>query len=648
MILFSFRIPCKSAISDLQKAEKKAAAALAEAEIHGVILQHGTPEREHASEAVTASLDTPFDVDKEVTAAIKSALQQLCRSSERACELQDETNVEFTSSDVTASYTIEAASSQSDTQAKDCKCEEQMSPTDIDASLCSKPQRKNSEISKPQHSLVNLMVSRIRELSVEHQTALAGIVATRGLSELLKDQSLEQELNGGLLDSKPLDERCSDLGSILVKHVSRLQREVQASKETNKHLRTEVERKSGGRLQRPAAHVESLDQILVKHVSKLEKEKLAAQATTRTPRKQKCNSVAAEETLGLEELLRKPHDHSEACKEVKEEGQTFSGEGRNSFSQVSKTPVSTGDLGSILKKHMSMLEKEKQAALRERESMGAQDEELNRIKLENVGTDSFSTPETTKVFSHASGGNLLNAGSKKSQSTDSNEIPDLGSILVKHVSRLEKEKQMALALQDKSNTPERNVEKGKQSLKEGSLGDILVKRLSKLEIEKARLSGSGIITTLGPTEEGRLKELNSKENSSLGPMPEIMVTGKQDNLAALQSPDATWERTKAQESRQLDSTWSALALQDAIMQSVKSTSFQINTGKHINIPRRKSLREKQMEDEWGGLSLGNALKPHVSKLEKEQVTLFILRHYFQILRLPMFSIIEYTCNDFKI
>eukprot|EP00250_Pteridium_aquilinum_P008574 c18044_g1_i2 orf=124-2769(-) len=616
-------IPCKSAILELQKAEKKASAAMAEAEIHGVILQHGPGEREPASEAITASLDTAFEVDKEVAAAIKVALK-VCsrsptRSTERECDSQSEPNTERTSTGDMAHYVLEInseAESQSDPENKDeWKVEQRMSHDGVDSPikiLSSGPHCRNQQKPlKVKHSLVSLMVSRTRDLSVEYQTALAGIVATRGLSALLKEQSLEQELDektADSLDSKPLSNGCcpkkgSDLGSILVKHVSRLQREVQASKETNRHLQMEVEKKSGGRLQR-VAQVDSLDQILVKHVSKLEKEKLAAQAA-RTPPKKKMNSAVEEEIPGLSELLQNPHEHNEAWKEVKEENQNFYGGERIKLSEVTNTPHSTPDLGSTLVKHVSSLEKEKQAAFRM--SVHPQDADLDRVQVETVEAKGF------------------NSGLKKNRPPDFNEISDLGSILVKHVSRLEKEKQVvALAMQEESRTSGRKVEKGKQSSEVG-LGDILVKRLSKLEIEKARLSMSRVITPIGPTGEGamsREKELLIKENSYVNPMSGNLDKENEHKKIGGEgkSGEAPWQRANAHRSRQMESTWGGLALQDAFP-SAKSTSGQSsNKGKTIdvNLPRLKSLREKQMEDAWGGLSLGNALKRHVSKLEKEQ------------------------------
>ena len=98
-------------------------------------------------------------------------------------------------------------------------------------------EEEGKEKRSPIRTIASMMLERIVNLSAEHQASLARIVATCGLSALLKDQSLEQEesMDGAQLSVNRVAGEdaiapASDLGSILVKHVSKLQREIEASK----------------------------------------------------------------------------------------------------------------------------------------------------------------------------------------------------------------------------------------------------------------------------------------------------------------------------------------------------------------------------------------------------------------------------------
>ncbi|KAI5065906.1 hypothetical protein GOP47_0018530 [Adiantum capillus-veneris] len=590
-------IPCKPAILELQKAEKKATSALAEAEKHGVILHHGPPERESSSEAVTASLDTAFDVDKEVTAAIKAALSHVSTTGEGECDI-----VINRSSDA-ATEGFSEAESQSDPETKEeCIHEGQLVQDASESPRKSLSSRSRSQKQDKHGSLASVMVSRISDLSLEHQTALAGIVATRGLSELLKNQSLEQELNekhlAELSDCKAAHNlgslnESSDLGSILVKHVSRLQREVQAAKDTSRHSQVEGEKRSGGRLQR-VAHVEGLDQILVKHVSKLEKEKLAAaQASRKMPPL----------TSGLAESPTKSCMQNEPCKEIEEHGHNSVERDRKTLLEVTNTPYCSTSLDSILVKHVSVLEKEKRLASKLQEFTTYTDTKAANVNnlhsecgITNDVQGAIVQPDSNTAISSG-----RNCGSdtlanewipndsqlKCKQRPNSSDIPGLGSILVKHVSRLEKEKQMALLSQDVG----RKIQKPKHTCEVG-LGDMLVKRLSRLEIEKAK------------SLESRENEFENDESSCPATLQRASENDKTGQAAHCADPP--WRVSRAQKSRQLVGTWGGPSMLHE-PPSIRS-----------NASRRKSLREKQLEEAWGGVSLGTALKRHVSKLEKEQ------------------------------
>ncbi|XP_002981043.2 uncharacterized protein LOC9646983 [Selaginella moellendorffii] len=195
-ILKAARLPFMSAALELQKAEKKAAEAFNKAAFLGVVLRTnsqnlrgeapeanaGTPSSRHK---VTASLDTAFEVDEEVAAALKCALEQIERTSEPATEAGD--------------HSLEAGDTDhlKDSVRADSNDETTASP------------------------LTCLMLDRVRSLQPEQRASLASMVASRGLNALLKEESYEQELNAK--NGK------AGLGDVLVKHVSRLEAEKAAA-----------------------------------------------------------------------------------------------------------------------------------------------------------------------------------------------------------------------------------------------------------------------------------------------------------------------------------------------------------------------------------------------------------------------------------
>ncbi|KAH7421218.1 hypothetical protein KP509_13G046400 [Ceratopteris richardii] len=651
-------IPCKEAILELQKAEKKAAAALAEAESKGVIVYHGHAERESSSEAVTASLDTAFDVDKEVTAAIKIALRHV---SQRDSERDSRRDASVGYGDSMGDTFLEVGN-QSDVMTDDCDFEEQVqSPGKIVYS------RPNGKTGKVQDSLVDLMVCRIIDLSLEHQTALAGVVATRGLSALLKEQSLEQELNEKPAEN--LDRRSSmssaspkkgsDLGSILVKHVSRLQREVQAAKEANKLLQVEGEKRTAGRFQAKASHVESLDQILVKHVSKLERDRLAAQTSRSAQEK------APEETSG------EANDQKIGFTTITEDKNRINGR-KSGHAQVGSQVDS---LDQILVKHMSRLEKEKLAAQTRRKGSTESSEQASNHRL------------ASKIVKEE--GNL-NHIEHSDPSLAASPVESLDRILVKHMSRLEKEKLAAQAsrrLPDgvgsvgtspetsereltRANDEQKKCDQGgdrpellevtnkshKMHLEGGNgesmndayssgsapkamqklrpndfpdLGSFLVKHECRLEKEKRNLSTlqadskrqiekpkqSYIETGLGDILVKRLSRLelqkanlcDSGEKSENNENRCPITNTERDETSIERNSELTHgQKTQFLKSKEMQGSWGG----PSMMHDIAKLS--------PNVSRTRILRQKQMEDAWGGVSLGNALRPHVSKLEMEQ------------------------------
>ena len=215
---------------------------MAEAEKLGVILHNGPPaDRETVNQegAVTASFDSAFEVDKDVAYAIKEVLQQLDdqsrdRNREHDYEHDHVVISDLLQSHITNTSQVPHGAINSENQCKELttkgdgssSVEQGCTATDEDEEEEEEGKEKRSSI----RTIASMMLERIVNLSAEHQASLARIVATCGLSALLKDQSLEQEesMDVNRVAGEDVIAPASDLGSILVKHVSKLQHEIQA------------------------------------------------------------------------------------------------------------------------------------------------------------------------------------------------------------------------------------------------------------------------------------------------------------------------------------------------------------------------------------------------------------------------------------
>ncbi|KAJ7514963.1 hypothetical protein O6H91_23G066900 [Diphasiastrum complanatum] len=281
---------------------------------------------------------------------------------------------------------------------------------------------ENDKLLEP---LVTLMLERVKGLQLDQLSSLVTIVATRGLSALLKEENFEQEL------SAKNDK--GGLGDVLVKHVSKLEAE-KAAAAAKAAAMTRVE--TSGDSKKKGVMSESfpdLGNVLVKRLSKLEREKQAAQELARA-------SHVAPKKAFIEEVS---------------DGQ------------------SNQSLGNVLVKHMSKLEKEKQA-------------------LNNLQT---SFENKTKIQTESSFRSMDN------ERNQSQWKEGLDKVLVKHMSRLEKEKLQAAAQREvpctnkkhnssndlglRSKSSDRQGEEKKNRVQcEDSLDKLLVKHISRLEKEK--------------------------------------------------------------------------------------------------------------------------------------------------------------------
>ncbi|KAI5576935.1 hypothetical protein BDE02_09G079300 [Populus trichocarpa] len=526
---------------------------------------------------VTASFATVFEVDKQVAAAVKTAFTKLANcptfNKEEFKDLlrkisqnpdMDDSNSEFSECESESGSEFELIS-------KDMDCKFPSPGTRI-----SKYKRRQSLDKLDMIKLVDVMLERLRCLNEDELSSLATIVATCGLNAALAevenskvhdpdfaaDYTSSQALNlprrmssvgSGTMRRNEVRLGLPSLDKFLVKHMSKLEREVQEAKDRRRNElkagnQGNTDKTGGGKVnidgKKTSKSIPDLGSILMKHSSKLEKE--------------------------IEEAKK----HS-----------------RKSFEIISKKPVSDlttsegiSDLGSILIKHPSKLEKE---VLEIRKNSG-------------------------KTFD-MDGKDL--GGAINGQRKDVPEVPSLDKFLVKHVSRLEKEVQEA-----KNRKKNESVEKGRlekenvdlnkeenilegekmQALSSGSncgnyrhqnkyggnvtagcegLDSVLVKRVSRLEKEKMASSLNQEEMEMNVKRSGRKVLTQTNE----GDLDQILVKQK-----------SRLEREKMASAQQSGEVPARLSVS------------------------RREARERELQEAWGGLSLGNSIRPHLSKLEKEK------------------------------
>ncbi|KAF3785433.1 hypothetical protein EJ110_NYTH27410 [Nymphaea thermarum] len=389
-ILHAARINSKEAEQLLAKAERNVEEAFKAASSLGVVMYNkaGSPRRPWVVETsssknggsthtVTASFETAFEVDKEVAAAVKSALIRLASLPQFLSE--DKDNV---------SGDLHQISQDLD------ECESQ---TDV-----------ASHTGAHSSELVNMMLERLRVLTGEELASLATIVATCGLNAILevKDTKQRHATEG---------EKYNLLGgleSCLVKHVSRLEREVQEAKMNMKDNAKDTK----GPTEKTNSNVvvPSLESILRKHSSRLEKEIEVAKKSEAHKRDGK---------IGVNERPDKENvDANKPRGEVDDNG-----------------------LDKVLVKRVHRLEKDKiQSLASDRYSMtrrlprkpqGSESSEVD--SLDKVLVKHVSRLERDKVaFCASEEASRVKSSKNKCESNEKS----LGEVLVKHLSRIEREK----------------------------------------------------------------------------------------------------------------------------------------------------------------------------------------------------------------
>ncbi|CAL5438134.1 unnamed protein product [Camellia sinensis] len=619
-------IQSKEAEAQLLETEKSAAEAFEAATAVGVIMydMQDCPRKHYEIETfslngggstthtVTASFETAFEVDKQVAAAVKTSFVKLasCPSINkdefkellRKISENPDTGENYQDpSELSSEYESDNGSEHESQDVRQRKYKKQIS----------------EKFNMPK--LVDMMLERLRCLQEGELASLATIVATCGLNAALAEAENSKQLdlgyaadsNSGIdhmrkkqveaelpsldkflvkhlkklekevqevknarmntLDKSSDDEKvCSindvssaetipDLGTILVKHSSKLEKEIEemkrkSGKSDEMESKKISERRRSGvvrRTKQDATDLPSLDKFLVRHVSKLEREVQEAK-----------NRRKFEPSEGgrTADLRKKATSVNQA--HTLEEGTNSSCSDRDRLVGKENIDLNKGDGGE--------LEMEQKEASKPENTEDCSEETL--IQIRQTNPDAAEMKETTEDCSLSS---LQHGNGESKEKEDS-----LDKILVKPVHRLEREKMQALSLGSEYGIKRyQKKQPGGASVGDyESLDKVLVKHVSRLEKEKM---------VMGMKEEaGRVKrrDPNAPSEMSEGSLDQILVKHK-----------SRLEREKM-----------AAAAQQPDHQVKHSVT-------------RREARERELQEAWGGLSLGNSVLPHISRLERDKL-----------------------------
>ncbi|BAT93933.1 hypothetical protein LR48_Vigan02g237900 [Vigna angularis] len=640
-ILRSARIPSDDAEAQLLKAEKSAEEAFGTAQAMGVIMfdlpncprklcqtetssVHGEGSYTHG---VTASFETAFEVDREVAAAVKTAFIRLAKCTsfskgefkELLRKISENPDTGESNQDLTEFCSEYKSESGTEFDSASQKSDFNSQELDSEIPFLGKSRGRRRQSLENRIKLVDMMIERLKCFQEDELSSLATIVATYGLNASLAevqnaklhnlDSSTEYSSSSatnfparrmsslGLgklaLDvtrKKQVEPEVPSLDKFLVKHVTKLEREVWEAKQTRK-TKTEPVRDSSRKSvdETPPENVPDLGSILVKNYSKLEKDIKEAKIKS-----------GKEMPAVSSDMPNRPKDH-----------------------------IEVPSLDMVLVKHVSRLEKEVQEAKNRRIN------ENNSLKKEvypNTSGELDSTFYSDEALDRKENINS-NIGSKSGENKDG-----LEKIRARPVHRLEREKLHALSLGSRENYKQRMNHEATNVPEYESLDKVLVKHVSILEKEKMR---SNLEEEWGQVKRSH-RNIHLETNE--GGLDQVLVKHKsrleQEKMVAAQQPETTsvsrsMTRREAKE-RELQETWGGLSLGNVHLEtnegglnqvSVKNKS-RLEGEKMVAAERsensvslsvsRREARERELQEAWGGLSLGNSIKTRVSKLEREK------------------------------
>lgn len=580
-----FRIPSDDAEAQLLKAEKSADEAFEAAQAMGVIM-FDLPDcpRKHcqietssdtgegsSTHTFTASFETAFEVDREVAAAVKTAFIRLANcpsfSKDEFRELLKKIseNPDTDDSHQDLSEFSSECESESGSELDPVSRKSDFNSQDLDSKISfpgvSQRKTKGRQSLENRIKLVDMMIERLKCLQEDELSSLATIVATYGLNAALAEvQNIKQHNPGSATDytsSSAINfpaRRMSSLG---------LGKAALDGKTRKKQVEPELP---------------SLDKFLVKHMTKLEREVLEAKKNRRNEtelgKDSSCKAVdgTPSETIpDLGSILVKKNN-TKLEKDIKEpkikSGKDMLG-APSGMPSRQKDQTEVPSLDKVLVKHVSRLEKEVQEAKKRT---------IHENKSLNSGrrNSTFSSDEALDSKENMNLNTEINLSSEENKG-------GLDKILIKPVHRLEKEKMHALSKGSLVENYRQRKNHGATNATDcEGLDKVLVKHVSRLEKEKMRINSGeewGVVKR-----SHRNTHLETKEEG--GGLDQVLVKHK-----------SRLEREK---------------MAAADQQPKNPVSFSM---------ARREARERELQEAWGGLSLGNSIKPSLSKLERDKVSL---------------------------
>ncbi|MED6119159.1 hypothetical protein PIB30_009261 [Stylosanthes scabra] len=539
-ILRAARIPSDDAEAQLSKAEKAAVEAFEAAQSMGVIMYDmpNCPKKHcrietssvngegSSTHMVTASFETAFDVDKEVAAAVKTAFVRLANcpsfSKDEFRELLRKISENPDADDKIQDMSQFSSENESE------------SGSELD--LNRKSRRRRSLEKFDRLKLVDTMLERLKCLQEDELSSLATIVATCGLNAALAEvhniklhnpSSATDHTSPSILnfparrmsllasEKKQVGSELPSLDKFLVKHMTKLEREIQEAKNKRRNETDSDKDRSQKSVDGTLSEtITDLGSILVKNYSKFEK------------------------------------DINKAKMEFRKDLPAVQGD----MPYRRKDHAEVPSLDKFLVKHVSRLEKEVQEAKKRT---------INEGKIAQLGADLGISGgiDSSSPSEALEGKENMNINKEISMNSEAKEKG--ANHVTENRDGLERKKIQAV-------TGVTECE---------SLDKILVKHVSKLEKEKMRFN-SGEQRVKVKRDNNRHIHLDA---NVAGGLDQILVKHK-----------CKLEREKMVAAQQEE-------------ENPVSASMS-----------RREARERELLQAWAGLSLGNSIKPHRSKLELDK------------------------------
>lgn len=206
-------------------------------------------------------------------------------------------------------------------------------------------------------------------------------------------------------------------------------------------------------------------------------------------------------------------------------------------------------------------------------------------------------------------------------SKDAQIVPGLGSVLTKHTSKLEKEIEESKMKCGNEYEPKcKRSERLKQETKEiPSLGEVLVKRVSRLEREvqeakekenvdmnKERGVKEKVTNGVESLDKVLVKRVSRLEKEKMGTTKEEVKVKRKDRKAELEQSEGSLDQIMVKQKSRLEREKVGGGVQEAD-----------NQMKNPLVAKREA-REKELQEAWGGMSFGNSIRPHLSRLQRDQ------------------------------